>query len=448
MKEEEKEVGLIAEVELETSVKALVKEGDSGLIAIIDLDDTRARLEMVASKYQGLVITEDNYKKEGGEAELVLRRFRYDLQKVRDHNKRKLLDAKKASEERLNELIGIIEPIERTLKSAIKEISDRKSEEKRLAKEAESKKKQEIENSISDFRTKVEAWGESFDTEEKMLKYGDMRRELSGLIEDEFFEELTFEAKEISAMADAYSGEIVDRVNKKKEQAEKTRLEEEEREKEEARIKEEVAKKEGEEIIKAKKRAEEEQVMKEQVFEIRKPILISMGFDESEEGFRLTKSISVSKESVRDINEVDWYRTVSDLKEAIEAEKAKLEANKAELNAESKKMWADLNERYKELSGEKKKFAGEYPTLAEIDAFRAIVKELSRIDRNKTAKIVKQEIEPYKDGVLNFFNEMGRKIREDNFQETSSRQILDHMMNQFSVVVDEVLGDVMNGEKK
>ena len=115
-------------------------ESEVTLPAIKQVQTTKEQLQQLADNYKNLVVTPETVK-EADKARLVLYRERIAIQNIEKENNDILNNFKKANAKKADELIAIIEPLEKDLKAKIDAIT---AEEKRKKEEEAQKERDRI----------------------------------------------------------------------------------------------------------------------------------------------------------------------------------------------------------------------------------------------------------------------------------------------------------------
>lgn len=412
------------------------KEGQ--VISLLNVVDTENKLKEMAEKNKAIVVSRENLKDaEAGKKEL--RDSRLLLQKVMKQNQDFIKDVRKKNDECFQELIDIIEPEEKRLKEQIDAEKEKIAEEKRLKKEEELRKKLEIEKKIHNYESTIDALSKTVKTIEGKKEYVKFLNDLQDEIDADVFDDLSFEAKKIKAIGDGYL-KVIDRNIEEEEKAQ------EKREEADRIIKEQEEKKR---LLEEEKRKEAESVekIKQDILNIRIKTLESQGFQVID-GFIKIGNVGRSLEDIKQMNEIDWYNLQSTLKAELDIQEKRNQKKVLEVKQESIEIWKTLQHKEIQLGAEEpRKFKGDYPTIEEIDSYKESNRVLNEIQRQNKANKVKGEIDTFKNEILEFFNTVGSKIRDTEFECQESRAILDNLMDRFSSSVDEVLGGVINNNQ-
>lgn len=189
--------------------KYLVNTPDAFFTNIKEVEEN---LKSLANKYSSLEVDKSNYKKEAHKAESELRNTRYSIQNLKKSTLSKIKDLRDNVDDKFEELIAIISPLENSIKTKVKaieaEIIAEKEEVKRLAAERENK----ILDRLKFWESKLE--DSLNDSENSIEKYEAILAELES--EFDTFDEHTFQAKRIHAIFKGRKNEILSRIEAKK----------------------------------------------------------------------------------------------------------------------------------------------------------------------------------------------------------------------------------------
>lgn len=189
--------------------KYLVNTPDAFFTNIKEVEEN---LKSLANKYSSLEVDKSNYKKEAHKAESELRNTRYSIQNLKKSTLSKIKDLRDNVDDKFEELIAIISPLENSIKTKVKaikaEIIAEKEEAKRLAAERENK----ILDRLKFWESKLE--DSLNDSENSIEKYEAILSELES--EFDTFDEHTFQAKRIHAIFKGRKNEILSRIEAKK----------------------------------------------------------------------------------------------------------------------------------------------------------------------------------------------------------------------------------------
>lgn len=417
-------------------LKELAKGEEGQFIQLLDIQEAETKIAELAEKYEGLEVTEENYKKEAANAEQELRQSRYTLQNINKANNKFLNGVKKEQKEIFERLIAIIKPQEERLKKAIDELKEKEAK----AKEEEAKREKErIEKIQTALRT-------SEATLEKALIRGRTNEDLEeydnflSTLKEEFetFEEMEFEAKKLHAIYTGKRKELVAQIEQ---------FEEEERKR-----------------AKIEAREKEETERKYKAFEMRKAILIKLGL-----AYKTNKfygfGVVIKEEDLMDKDELEFFELQEEIREAqiehnkkqVAKEQAEREAKaKAELNEfeEARKAWDEMFIIYQGLGGDPTAFRlrkDELPSQRDIKKLREMTKDLQEEKREKQSKAkaeklaeIKEQLEPFKIGTLDFLKELERYIKQANNVHEETKSILVSFEERLQELVNEVFGEVYN----
>jgi len=349
----------------------------SGLAAF---EDRKASLITLKKEVEGLKIESLEDKagiKQVTEARKKLKAARVEIEKEGKAMRDPLTAVSKHISAREKELVDIIEPTEKALKSQEDFI---KAEEKRLEEEERLKEERRVQARID----RLAEYG-----------YGIDLNFLKGL-DDEQFEGVVTQAKkeyekDLAAKAEAerLQKEEQGRIRKEREELEALRAKQaeadrilKERQEEIERKEREIRQREEDERIMAAKKLEKE--MKDARFEPRKLQLLGMGFttygDSSYPDFSLKDTWSTYWEQVYNMEDAEWPKYIKDIEDAIECRKVRL----AE---EEKKRAADLEEARQRgireaKEAEEKRIAEEAERVAQAsdkDKFAVLVSYLENL---------------------------------------------------------------------
>lgn len=422
MKEKKEEIMSLSEIENDLT-PAKTKDwvnGESGeLIRLVDLQHTKSKLVGMKKKYSSLKITKENYKKEGADAEKILRQTRCLLQNIHKKNNKYLNDTKNEEKKMFDELILEIEPVEKRLKSEISIIENSVKFEKEEKEKAEEKRKKEIEDNLSEWDINLGKMLSSIKNEEQLEVFDKTLSELK----DRFpaFEEFEFKAKRIYAVFSGRRSEAVNFIDEVKKLAEdKKKIEEQ---------KEELASK------------------REKILDFRANQLSKRGFifsgSERISFIREGSLLKIDVEKVLSLDEVDWTVEL----DRIDLEIKLFEENKSKEVEKSvsdiKEQWKDLVEVFKGFGGVMStKLKGNHiPTKEDIDNLKKATEEIHKKKKAQKMKEVKTEIEPWQSEFLKFIAGFEKRVKSSKFVNNESEAIMYNLINRFEEVINEVLGE-------
>lgn len=247
-----------------------------------------------------------------------LKNARVEIEKEGKAMRDPLTKISKSISEKEKELVGIIEPTEKALKTQEDWV---KAEEKRIEEEQKRKEEERIQGRID----RLAAYGYAIDI--TFLKG----------IDDEQFEKVVDNArieydKEQAQKAEAerLQKEEQERIRKEREELEELRKKQaeadrilRERQEEMDRKEREMKQREEDERIVAEKKLEDE--MKKARFEPRKIQLLNMGFTQyNGVDFSLEDTWSTYWEQVYNMSDEEWPKYIKDIEDAIERRKVRL----------------------------------------------------------------------------------------------------------------------------
>ena len=376
---------------LETVEIKDVATGENGeLVKLVDVEHTRGIIVQLSKKYKKLVVTKDNYKKEGAEAEKILRQTRYSLQKVSKSNISILNKAKKEDKELFESLIDIIQPIEEKLKIGIEEFKDIAQREKELQEKLEEEKIKNITNKLKDLDVWFEKKIVTAKTQEDIIEYN---LELDNLEKEfESFGDFEFDAKKIHA---AFIGR----------------------------------RKEIELRVKEVSELEEERLQREKnkgvILEMRIKTLLEMDYKNDPQSEKLTGVKNFTHSEILGFNEIEWYKTLDEVK--------------------IKGIWDGLLVVFKGFGGNTSIYSNiEIPTKEDIESIKSKTIELQTKKNLAKKKDVNEEITPFRNEMLEFISKYNKKFSETEFKNKESKDILNNFINEIENAVNKVLGESIN----
>lgn len=231
-------------------MKNILKESVGVIMTFASKEETEKKLKKLAKdkakRISELIAIPELSKKELEEAKAIraeLRDPRYELQNVEKHNTSVLNNSKTANKLMIGEFIALIEPTESIIHNKIVAEENKIELAKQAEKEAKEKKEQEIQdkinNAVAFFEDQLEKAREDGNWEEYDKYYNDFEANIEEL------EEMEFEGTEVLEKYKKRKEEIIELVEKAKEQAE--------RDKEQNKKAEELQEKE-EKLIESKRR--------------------------------------------------------------------------------------------------------------------------------------------------------------------------------------------------
>lgn len=428
------------------------KEGQ--YIKLVDVQQTEDLLKDLAAKYEGLEVTEENYKKEALEAERELRNTRYALQRIQKANNKFLNEVKREEKEIFENLIGVIQPQEERLKSQIDKLEEAERKAKEEAERREKERIEKIENSLNAAKMALERALIKGRTDEDLKEYDEFLADLKAKFET--FEEMEFKAQRIHAVYTGRRQELVKQINEAKEL---------EREKAELKRRKEIE----------NQRIREEIKRREELFKKREEVLIKIGFQREVGAFKLGDLFYLLSE-VKEANELDFFeiqQKAIEEKEKVEQKKKEEEQKRAEaLKAEeqrrkekqkekeqnkikeARKAWDDMFTIFCGLGGDPTKFrlkSDELPSEKDVKRLRAEVDELHRKKREEEAEMkkekaeeVKAELNPFVNEILDFFGNVEKQVDKLNFKHEETENILKSFLRKSELLAKTVFGEVYN----
>ena len=394
------------------------KKGDDGqFITLVDIEHTKDILRKLARKYNRLNITRENWKKEGLEAERILRNSRYALQKIHKSNNKFLNDVKKKERELYEGLISIIKPIEEKLKGKIDEIKEEIKREREEAERKERERLEKIENKLKDYEFDLEKILVKGRTKEDLEVFDKKMSELKDDIEKGLFEEFEFKAKRLEAIHLSKRRDLVLEIESR-EREERERIEFEER-----------------------KRAEAEKRMK--IFEYRKRVLIEdKGLTYKNDLFLISDyKVEVSK--INEFDEIEWFEFIKFIDKKKEDLAKEKELKISEGLKELKNEFNDTLIVFEGLGGDKEKWNlkdGEYPTEKMIKDLKDEVKELQKRKKQRLIDGVTKEMEFFKEKTLSFISELENDYKNYDFRYAESKSIIGNLINSIKKSTKQIIG--------
>lgn len=423
-------------------------------IKLLNVEQTRSFLKKLVKEYKDIEVTRENYKDTPVEAERRLRQSRHALNNIHKSNKKVLNDAKNAEKKVVENLVAIIQPLEKELYEKISAIKQTIAEEKAEEERKEVERKAKIQKGISDTELDLEKRVNTTKESEGLKEYDSILEELKGKFEE--FDEFEFEVKRIHAVYTGRRAEIVNRID----QIAKDKIAAEEKaikDKAEAEAKAKKDKEEAEQKAKdAKLKAEEEkkrEEMSEKIFDLRKQLMIGKGFEVNEgiKAFTYTGVPNVLFCHVKNYDELEWFENSSKFDTQIEQSKqAKDKADKDAIK-EVKSIWDGLITKFSELGGSVKEWKlkkGEFPTVEKVGELQSAMEVLKTKRAVLKKKAIKAEIDPFKDEILEFFNKLEKKVKATKFKEDSSLYIMDGFIEGVANLASDIFGEIMDVEEK
>lgn len=403
-------------------LKEIAKKGKEGkFIALVDLNETKAILTELSDKYKDLEVTADNYKKEGAEAEKELRQTRYALQNIHDGNNTFLNNIKKAQKQTYDGLIAIIEPQEERIYKEVNAFKKIEEDKKKEKEEAEKKRIERIEKALKEAEFSLEKALIQGKTQEDLDNYDKFLEELEKSFPT--FEEREFEVKRMHAIYTAKRLLLEEQI-KKCIEAEKIRQEQE---------------------AKDKKRQEQA----DKIYEIRKTKLIEAGlsFDEKTGVFTAFDKFTYTKEEVKAKDEVEWYELLDyltkELAEILDQKKKADEKAEKDKLIKARNDWDEAVTIYEGLGGDGKLWRlkkDEIPSEEEVAKLTQAIKDLHAKKRALKLQSVKADLEPYKENALKLVEELENDIKNKEFKNEESINILNNFKSKLNELVGESFG--------
>lgn len=402
-------------------MKDWVNGEDGEIIRLVDIEHTKEKLSKMAEKYQTLVITKDNYKKEGAEAERSLRDTRYLLQNVHKKNNKYLNEVKRQEKEVFDSLISVIQVVEDRLKGEISAIENVVKKEKEEKEKAEELRKKKIEDNLAEWELNLGKMLGAIKNDEQLLEFDNSLNDLKDSFET--FEEFEFKAKRLHAVFTGRRSEAVNVIEEAK------KLEED------------------------KKKIEEEKAQlaakKDKILNFRISQLKARGFEDNMMDHPSVMNESIDEyfkaERILAADEVDWTVILDEIDVKIKESQVNKdeEAKKAVIDA--KKKWNDLIDVFKGFGGDIKVWKlkkDEVPTDKDIEKLKVATEHLQAQKRLLKLQGVRNEIEPLQNEFLDFIAGFEKRVKEVEFKNPESKTILENLINRFEDVVNEVLGEV------
>lgn len=409
----EKGIEKIEEILDTVKLREFAKGTNGEFVTLVDIQHTKSLLKKQAEKYKDLVITEENYKKEGAAAERELRESRLALSKIHKSNNSILNQVKRDEKETYESLIEIVQPGEVRLKTAIVEIEDKvkieKERKRKLEEERVDNIKKELEKEKSDFESMISK-GRS---KEDLVSYNQKLDSLEERFEG--FGEFKFEAERIHAIFTGRRKELEKQISD---------FEELERNK-----------------IESEKKKKEEEEFKNQILELRISELVERGFEHIKHLSVLSNKVSeITENDLKSLSELEWFNKK---KEFIERFKESEKQKEKQLSERWESIVSDLRKINVNVKDYELK-EGQVVTEKQIQD----LKDLYDLEKQKTkvqiAKSVLSEIDPFKNEILRFISSFEKKINSKDFKQAKSKEILTSLVDSIEKDVNDILGSEIN----
>lgn len=399
-------MGELKKNEAKVSLKEVAKNANGEFVTVVDVKAAKSKMTKLKNSYEGLVITKDNYKKEGAKAESALRQMRYDLQNMKTSNQDVLKQSRKDNDELFDGFIAIIKPFEEKFKLAITGFKDEARLEKEN-KEKEIKEREErLDKKIKSFEHDAEIWLVKGKDGEDLISYDALLASFKEGFSE--FDERMYEARELHSIFIGRRKELIKSI-------EKFKLEKE-------------------------KEIESEALSKE-IFEHRKVVLVNVKRFEFEKDYFINGSLRYSKSMVVELNELAWYKFLNEIDELVDAAIVKEKKDLDAAKKESYQIWNDLILVLRSFGGDDKKWKlkkDEVPTVEKIGLLKAESKRLHTKKKAERLEQVKKEVEPLRIAFDSGIDNLKLKIGDLKLDE--SKSILNNFIEKLSELSVEIFG--------